>query len=123
MDHPAVATRVLAAVGGPENISAAAHCATRLRLVLNDQEKVDQAALDNDPDVKGTFLAGGMYQIIIGPGDVDVVYDNMISKGGVREVSKDEAKQAAVYRSMTTQNPVCLTAFLPDVPLPSEQKR
>lgn len=102
MDHPAVATRVLAAVGGPENISAAAHCATRLRLVLNDQEKVDQAALDNDPDVKGTFLAGGMYQIIIGPGDVDVVYDNMISKGGVREVSKDEAKQVAAEKD----NPV-----------------
>lgn len=102
MDHPAVATRVLAAVGGPENVSAAAHCATRLRLVLSDQDKVDQAALDNDPDVKGTFLAGGMYQIIIGPGDVDVVYDNMIKNGGVREVSKDEAKQVAAEKD----NPV-----------------
>ncbi|MDN5571300.1 MAG: sucrose-specific PTS transporter subunit IIBC [Propionibacteriaceae bacterium] len=102
MDHPEVATRVLAAVGGPDNINAAAHCATRLRLVLADQEKVDQATLDNDPDVKGTFLAGGMYQIIIGPGDVDIVYDNLITKGGVREVSKDEAKQVAAEKD----NPV-----------------
>ena len=98
MDHPVVASRVLAAVGGPDNISAAAHCATRLRLVLADHELVDQAALDNDPDVKGTFLAGGMYQIIIGPGDVDLVYDDMVKRGGVREVSKDEAKQVAAEK-------------------------
>ncbi len=98
MDHPAVAKRVLAAVGGPENVNAAAHCATRLRLVLVDQEAVDQKALDNDPDVKGTFLAGGMYQIIIGPGDVDIVYDSMIQDGGVTEVSKDEAKQVAAQK-------------------------
>ena len=73
MDHGRVAQTVLDAVGGPDNISAAAHCATRLRLVLNDQEKVDQATLDNDMDIKGTFSAGGMYQIIVGPGDVDHV--------------------------------------------------
>lgn len=102
MDHSQVATRVLAAVGGPENVTAAAHCATRLRLVLADQDKVDQKALDNDPDVKGTFLAGGMYQIIIGPGDVDVVYGEMVANGGVREVSKDEAKQVAAQKD----NPV-----------------
>jgi len=98
MDHPSVASRVLAAVGGPDNISAAAHCATRLRLVLVDQDKVNQAALDNDVDVKGTFVAGGMYQIIIGPGDVDIVYDHMVTEGGVREVSKDEAKQVAAEK-------------------------
>jgi len=97
MDHAQVARRVLAAVGGPDNISAAAHCATRLRLVLVDQTRVDQAALDSDADVKGTFVAGGMFQVIIGPGDVDVVYDRMIADG-VHEVSKDEAKQVAAER-------------------------
>lgn len=98
MDHAKVAKDVLAAVGGASNINAAAHCATRLRLVLADQEKVDQPALDNNDDVKGTFLAGGMYQIIIGPGDVDVVYDHLIKDGGVSEVSKDEAKEVAAQR-------------------------
>ncbi len=98
MDHPQVAARVLAAVGGPDNITAAAHCATRLRLVLAEQNRVDQAALDQDPDVKGTFLAGGLYQIIIGPGDVDLVYQDMVTSGGVREVSKDEAKQVAAQK-------------------------
>ena len=97
MDHARVATDVLKAVGGADNITAAAHCATRLRLVLADQDKVDQPALDNDPDIKGTFVAGGMFQIIVGPGDVDVVYDKMIALG-VREVSKDEAKQVAAQK-------------------------
>ncbi|WP_111837078.1 PTS beta-glucoside transporter subunit IIBCA [Actinomyces bovis] len=95
MDHARVARDVIRYVGGVNNISAAAHCATRLRLVLADQEKVDQKALDSDPDLKGTFLAGGMYQIIVGPGDVDVVYKHMVTDGGVREVSKDEAKEEA----------------------------
>ena len=95
MDHARVAKDVLTYVGGAENISAAAHCATRLRLVLNDMDKVDQKALDKDPDLKGTFIAGGMFQIIVGPGDVDNVFSEMITKGGVKEVSKDEAKEVA----------------------------
>lgn len=95
MDHARVAKDVTEYVGGAENINAAAHCATRLRLVLNDMDKVNQKALDKDPDIKGTFIAGGMYQVIVGPGDVDVVFDNMIKSGGVKEVSKDEAKQEA----------------------------
>ncbi|MEA5120230.1 MAG: sucrose-specific PTS transporter subunit IIBC [Propionibacterium sp.] len=92
MDHARVAQTVLQAVGGPDNITAAAHCATRLRLVLRDEQLIDHATLDEDPDVKGTFSAGGMFQIIIGPGDVDTVYESL-TRSGVREVSKDEAKQ------------------------------
>jgi len=57
MDHARVAKDVLTYVGGADNINAAAHCATRLRLVLNDMDKVDQKALDKDPDLKGTFIA------------------------------------------------------------------
>ncbi|QQM66552.1 PTS beta-glucoside transporter subunit IIBCA [Actinomyces weissii] len=95
MDHARVARDVIKHVGGAGNITAAAHCATRLRLVLADLEQVDQKALDADPDLKGTFVAGGMYQIIVGPGDVDVVYRHMVTDGGVREVSKDAAKEEA----------------------------
>lgn len=95
MDHARVARDVINYVGGAENISAAAHCATRLRLVLSDPGKVDQQALDKDPDLKGAFVAGGTYQIIVGPGDVDVVLERMVRDGEVREVSKDEARQEA----------------------------
>lgn len=97
MDHGRVAATVLEAVGGPENISAAAHCATRLRMVLVDSTKIDQNMLDNDADIKGTFSAGGMFQVIIGPGDVNHVYEKLTA-AGVREVSKDEAKGVAAEK-------------------------
>ena len=95
MDHAKVAGEVVEAVGGASNISAAAHCATRLRLVIADESKIDQQALDDNEDLKGTFAAGGMFQIIVGPGDVDQVYAHMVADHGVREVSKDEAKEEA----------------------------
>ncbi len=95
MDHAKVAGEVVEAVGGASNISAAAHCATRLRLVIADESKINQQALDDNEDLKGTFAAGGMFQIIVGPGDVDQVYANMVANHGVREVSKDEAKEEA----------------------------
>lgn len=95
MDHAKVAGEVVEAVGGASNISAAAHCATRLRLVIADESKINQQALDDNEDLKGTFAAGGMFQIIVGPGDVDQVYAHMVSDHGVREVSKDEAKEEA----------------------------
>lgn len=95
MDHAKVAGEVVEAVGGASNISAAAHCATRLRLVIADESKINQQALDDNEDLKGTFAAGGMFQIIVGPGDVDQVYAKMVANHGVREVSKDEAKEEA----------------------------
>ncbi len=101
MEHSQVAQRVVRAVGGPDNIQAAAHCATRLRLVLNDEANVDQAALDNDPDIKGTFNGSGMYQVIIGPMDVDRVFVHLPALG-VKETTKDELKEIAAQKS----NPV-----------------
>ncbi len=114
MDHARVAQTVLTAVGGEENISAAAHCATRLRLVLADKDVVDQATLDNDPDIKGTFIAGGMFQVIIGPGDVDTVFDKLIGLG-VKEVSKDQAKEEGGKQSNVV---VRLIKVLADVFVP-----
>lgn len=94
MDHKSVAQRVLNDVGGAGNIVAAAHCATRLRLVLKNQDKVDQAAIDNDEDLKGSFLNAGQFQIIVGPGDVNEVHKHLIA-AGAPEASKDELKEIA----------------------------
>lgn len=94
MDYGKVASDVIAAVG-KDNLVAAAHCATRLRLVLKDDSKVDQKALDENPDVKGTFKIDGQYQVIIGAGDVNFVYDELIKKTGLSEVSTDDLKQIA----------------------------
>lgn len=94
MDHKKVAIEVIQAVG-EENLIAAAHCATRLRLVLKDSSTIDQNALDNNEDVKGTFETNGQYQIIIGPGDVNKVYAEIVQLTGVKEASTDDLKKIA----------------------------
>ena len=86
MEHEEVAARTLKALGGEDNIIALAHCVTRLRMELDDSHKVDTAALDKDPDLKGTFEAGGMFQVIVGPGDVNIVFQEM-----TKSISKDVA--------------------------------
>ncbi|ERL65038.1 sucrose-specific PTS transporter subunit IIBC [Schleiferilactobacillus shenzhenensis] len=116
MKHAEVAKRVLADIGS-DNIQAAAHCATRLRLVLKDDKKIDQKALDNDPDVKGTFETNGQYQIIIGPGDVDKVYDNLIKLTGLKEATTDDLKKVAATNAKT--NPILdLFKLLSDIFIP-----
>ncbi|MGM0213710.1 sucrose-specific PTS transporter subunit IIBC [Enterococcus sp. AZ109] len=103
MNHKKVAEEVNKAVG-EGNIQAAAHCATRLRLVLKDPSKVDHAALDNNEDVKGTFEANGQFQIIIGPGDVNNVYAELVKITNVKEASTEDLK--AVAAEGKKQNPV-----------------
>ncbi|MDR1603914.1 MAG: PTS transporter subunit EIIC [Gracilibacteraceae bacterium] len=95
MDHKAVAQTIAAALG-EGNLSAAAHCATRLRLVLNDCALVNMKALEDCNDIKGTFNADGQFQIIIGAGDVNDVYKELIALTGAGAVSKTEAKSAAI---------------------------
>ena len=114
MDHKEVAKRVAAALG-EDNLIAAAHCATRLRLVVKDTANIDQAALDDDADLKGTFEANGQYQIIVGPGDVNTVYKELVAITGVGEVSKDELKDVA----NTETNPLMkLIKVLSDIFVP-----
>lgn len=119
MNHQEVADRVLNAIG-KNNIQAAAHCATRLRLVIKDESKINQQALDDDADVKGTFETNGQYQIIIGPGDVDKVYDALIAKTGLKEATPDDIK--AVAAAGQKKNPlmdflkVLSDIFIPIVP-------
>ncbi|MGT2951262.1 PTS beta-glucoside transporter subunit EIIBCA [Streptococcus cuniculi] len=116
MDYNKVAKDVIAAVGR-DNLVAAAHCATRLRLVLKDDSKVDQAALDQHEDVKGTFKASGQYQVIIGPGDVNFVYAELIKETGLKEVSTDDLKNIAA--SDQKFNPImALIKLLSDIFVP-----
>ncbi|UZH05598.1 sucrose-specific PTS transporter subunit IIBC [Heyndrickxia coagulans] len=95
MNHAKVAKDVLNALNGKDNIKAAAHCATRLRLVINDESKIDQKALDAHPDVKGTFKTNGQYQIIIGPGDVDKVYAELIKLTGLPDMTTEDVKKTS----------------------------
>lgn len=115
MDHKKVAQRVLKYVG-QDNIQAAAHCATRLRLVLKDDKAIDQKGLDNDPDVKGTFETDGQYQIIIGPGDVNKVYDQMVQMANLKTATTDDLKKVAANKK---HNPILdLFKLLSDIFIP-----
>ncbi|KRO13788.1 phosphoenolpyruvate-dependent sugar phosphotransferase system EIIBCA [Lactobacillus helveticus] len=114
MDHKKVAQRVLKYVG-QDNIQAA-HCATRLRLVLKDDKAIDQKGLDNDPDVKGTFETDGQYQIIIGPGDVNKVYDQMVQMANLKTATTDDLKKVAANKK---HNPILdLFKLLSDIFIP-----
>lgn len=119
MNYKEVAKRVADAVD-KENIIAAAHCATRLRLVVKDVKKIDQKALDNDPDLKGTFNANGQYQIIVGPGDVNGVYDEFVKLTGVKQASTDDLKQIAAssgkQNSLMALIKVLSDIFVPLIP-------
>lgn len=60
-NYAEVAKAILSAIGGAENVNSAAHCATRLRLVLKDESKVDQAAIEKMDIVKGVFSTAGQF--------------------------------------------------------------
>ena len=95
MDYRKTAQEILGHVGGSKNIVSAAHCATRLRLVIADNSKADKSAIENVDGVKGVFEASGQLQIILGTGTVNKVFDEFISIAGITASTKAEAKEAA----------------------------
>ena len=103
-------------VGGPENVRNAEHCATRLRLILNDKSKLDEKAIENIDGVKGQFFAAAQYQIILGTGFVDKVYDEFVKGTHFSGTSnKEEA-----YAQMTPIQKVSRTlgdVFVPIIPV------
>ena len=98
LDYREAAQEILDAIGGPDNVVSAAHCATRLRLVLADDSKVDQARVDNAPGAKGNFKASGQLQVIYGTGTVNKVYDEFIDLGHITAATKAEVKEAAAQQ-------------------------
>lgn len=118
MDYNKSAKEVLEAVGGSENIVSAAHCATRLRLVIADNSKANKEVLDNIDGVKGVFEAQGQLQIIFGTGVVNRVYEEFISLGGIKAASKEEVKAAAASKSNIFQRLIKVLGdiFVPIIP-------
>ena len=105
MDYQKSAKEVLHAIGGADNIVSAAHCATRLRLVIADNSKVDKKTLENIDGVKGVFEAQGQLQIIFGTGEVNKVYEQFVKLGNIgvsstEELKKQAAKQGNIFQYM-----------------------
>ena len=98
MDYRSSAEGVLQHIGGKGNIVSAAHCATRLRLVIGDNSKCSKEALEQVDGVKGVFEAAGQLQIIFGTGTVNKVYEEFIKLAGITGGSKEDVKQAAAAK-------------------------
>ena len=118
MDYRKTAKEILEKVGGNKNIVSAAHCATRLRLVIADNSKTDKGAIENIEGVKGVFEASGQLQIILGTGTVNKVFDQFISLAGITASSKAEAKEAAAQKQNIFMRAIKLLGdiFVPIIP-------
>ncbi|MBQ6362996.1 MAG: PTS glucose transporter subunit IIA [Lachnospiraceae bacterium] len=98
LDYRKCAQEIVDHIGGRDNVAQAAHCATRLRLVIKDNSKVDKDYLDNVEGVKGMFESNGQLQLIIGTGTVNKVYDEFLDITGMTAATKDDVKAAAAER-------------------------
>ena len=118
MDYRKTAQDILDHVGGSKNIASAAHCATRLRLVIADNKKVSKEALENVDGVKGVFEASGQLQIILGTGTVNKVFAEFIDIVGITASSKAEAKEAAAEKQNWFMRAIKLLGdiFVPIIP-------
>ena len=118
MDYKHAAQQVLDCIGGKENIVSAAHCATRLRLVIADNSKVNKKELENAEGAKGVFEAQGQLQIIFGTGTVNKVYDEFIQLAGIEGGTKEEVKQAAAAKAPWYQRAIKTLGdiFVPIIP-------
>ncbi|ESV55688.1 PTS sucrose transporter subunit IIABC [Streptococcus agalactiae LMG 14747] len=102
MDNKQIAEEVIAALGGRENVKSVAHCATRLRVMVNDEEKIDKAKTEEIDKVQGAFFNSGQYQIIFGTGTVNKIYDEVVALGlptsSTGEQKEEAAKQGNAFQ-------------------------
>ena len=118
MDYAKTAQQIYEKVGKKENLISAAHCATRLRLVLADNAKCDAKAVEDIDGVKGVFSASGQLQIILGTGVVNKVYDEFIAISGLTAASKEEVKAAAAAKQSVFKRAIKTLGdvFVPIIP-------
>ncbi|MGN8887474.1 glucose PTS transporter subunit IIA [Blautia sp. HCP28S3_G10] len=118
MDYRKTAQEIYDHIGKKENIISAAHCATRLRLVIADNAKADKEYVENIDGVKGVFFAQGQMQIILGTGVVNKVYDEFIQIAGISESSKEELKKVAASKANPFQRLIKTLGdiFVPIIP-------
>ncbi|TDR80626.1 PTS system trehalose-specific EIIBC component [Paludibacterium purpuratum] len=117
-DFQRIAARIVEAVGGKNNIQQAAHCITRLRLSLRDERRVDGETLRQIELVKGHFSNGGVYQVVIGSGDVERVYESMLAQTGLQRATVADVKASGGSKQNKLQQLVKVFSdvFMPILP-------
>lgn len=118
MNYKKIAEEVYQLIGGKENLVSAAHCATRLRLVIADNQKCDKDGVENVEGVKGVFFASGQLQIIFGTGVVNKVYEEFAKIANLGETTKEDVKRAATRNQNPVQRAVKMLGdiFVPIIP-------
>ncbi|HEX0006384.1 TPA: PTS beta-glucoside transporter subunit IIBCA [Streptococcus pyogenes] len=117
MDNRQIATEVIEALGGRENVRSVAHCATRLRVMVHDEGKIDKEKSEAIDKVKGAFFNSGQYQMIFGTGTVNNIYDEVVALGlptsSTSEQKAEAGKQGNIFqRAIRTFGDV----FVPIIP-------
>ena len=118
MNNTEIAKKVIEALGGRENVNSVAHCATRLRVMVKDEGKIDKNTVENLEKVQGAFFNSGQYQIIFGTGTVNKIYDEVVALG-LSTSSKDDMKAEAAKQGNWFQRAIRTfgDVFVPIIPV------
>ncbi|WP_320937839.1 sucrose-specific PTS transporter subunit IIBC [Enterocloster lavalensis] len=115
MDYAKIASQVIELSGGKGNIRSVAHCATRLRLQLRNNDLRNEEAISDVEGVKGVFLTQSQFQIIFGAGLVNLICDEVQKQLGTVQESREEEpeeKGNAVQRFIKMLSDI----FVPIIP-------
>ena len=118
MTNTEIAKKVIEALGGRENVNSVAHCATRLRVMVKDEAKINKDAIESLEKVQGAFFNSGQYQIIFGTGTVNKMYDEVVALG-LPTSSKDDMKAEAAKQGNWFQRAIRTfgDVFVPIIPV------
>ena len=118
MTNTEIAKKVIEALGGRENVNSVAHCATRLRVMVKDEGKINKDAIENLEKVQGAFFNSGQYQIIFGTGTVNKMYDEVVALG-LPTSSKEDMKAEAAKQGNWFQRAIRTfgDVFVPIIPV------
>ncbi|HET1996635.1 TPA: PTS glucose transporter subunit IIA [Streptococcus pneumoniae] len=118
MNNQEIAKKVIDALGGRENVNSVAHCATRLRVMVKDEEKINKEVIENLEKVQGAFFNSGQYQIIFGTGTVNKMYDEVVVLG-LPTSSKDDMKAEVAKQGNWFQRAIRTfgDVFVPIIPV------
>ena len=118
MTNTEIAKKVIEALGGRENVNSVAHCATRLRVMVKDEGKINKEVIENLEKVQGAFFNSGQYQIIFGTGTVNKMYDEVVALG-LPTSSKDDMKAEAAKQGNWFQRAIRTfgDVFVPIIPV------
>ncbi|MCY7104381.1 sucrose-specific PTS transporter subunit IIBC [Streptococcus oralis] len=118
MNNQDIAKKVIEALGGRENVNSVAHCATRLRVMVKDEGRINKEVIENLDKVQGAFFNSGQYQIIFGTGTVNKMYDEVVALG-LPTSSKEDMKAEAAKQGNWFQRAIRTfgDVFVPIIPV------